>query len=951
MSRRRAKLLHAGLWLTLVAAPVPAQVHSGRIDVSVADDDRGAPLAGVALAAIGADSATAVTDRRGEAHFVNLAPGTYTVTATKAGFNEHRTRDLVVTADTALPLPIWMSVAGSARQTDIRVDARVIDVRAHAASTPILLPELQRVPWTRDPWSVLERVPAVIADHVNIGWADSGQQPVVQAKDADPSDNTWNLDGVTVTDMSAPATSSTELDFDMLQEMRVTTGGADPRIATPGAQVSLVMPSGTREWRGSARAYFGNHALQASNGTASLRNQLNSYSRAGDYKDFGAEGGGPLVRRRLLAWAAAGRSQPERRIFTRTGGGFVQTARDATTVESYAVKGTAVWTPRTRLVSTYVHDRKREFGRDASGVRPDETAVDERGSAAFFKGEINQTIRGSLFLAARYAHTSSDFTLEPRGGRAARAWRDDQGINHGSWSFYSTDRPQNAVALDAHRFWRAHQFTFGVGWRNASDVSRSGWPGGGRTLHRGYPTMTFVATRETALAGKGVYWSGYLGDTFVSDRFALNAAVRWDRSAGSIRPSSVAANPLVPGLLPALNAHEQTDAVVWNSLTPRVGVTYLLTEQQPTVIRASYAMFASQLPATLAASTASQIPDDAAVVFRGIDRNGNNVAESDEVTSVQGFSGFDPSDPARGNPDSFGGYKTPLTHELIVGGDRELSNGIGLTALLTWRRTARSNWLHYRGVTGSDYVLASRVTGTVPPVGTFDVPVYRVNDAAIPSDHGRVYEARDGYYQRYWGLEIAASKRLSNNWMMRLGFTTSDHREYFDGLDALQDPTPTVDAPNSNGGAVIRSTESHGRTGVFMLAPRYQFAGNMAYETKLGIDVGLNYLYRQGYSLPYFVTSTDPADALAPAGRRVLLVGDVGRSRLPNVHTLDARISKPFSSTGLHVVSVHLDFDVFNVFNRAMVLERGYDLALGNFNRVLAILNPRVVRLGARVSF
>jgi hypothetical protein len=40
---------------------------------------------------------------------------------------------------------------------------------------------------------------------------------------------------------------------------------------------------------------------------------------------------------------------------------------------------------------------------------------------------------------------------------------------------------------------------------------------------------------------------------------------------------------------------------VWNSFTPRVGFTLALGEAHKTIVRGSYAMFASQLPASQAA--------------------------------------------------------------------------------------------------------------------------------------------------------------------------------------------------------------------------------------------------------------------------------------------------------------------------------------------------------------
>lgn len=58
--------------------PAAAQVYTGRIDITVSDST-GALLPGVAVSISGPQSQEAVTDAKGEAHFLNLAPGAYQV--------------------------------------------------------------------------------------------------------------------------------------------------------------------------------------------------------------------------------------------------------------------------------------------------------------------------------------------------------------------------------------------------------------------------------------------------------------------------------------------------------------------------------------------------------------------------------------------------------------------------------------------------------------------------------------------------------------------------------------------------------------------------------------------------------------------------------------------------------------------------------------------------------
>ncbi len=397
-------------------------------------------------------------------------------------------------------------------------------------------------------------------------------------------------------------------------------------------------------------------------------------------------------------------------------------------------------------------------------------------------------------------------------------------------------------------------------------------------------------------------------------------------------------------------------------VTPRIGVTYALTESRKTIARGSYAIFASQLSATRG-NIISQIPATSTgsgyVYWQATDLNGNGIFDPGELVAggFLGTVGFDPANPLSGNPDRVGDYKVPLTHEVVLGMEHELRPNLGISANFTWRKLTNFNWEQYAGVTGSDYVQAGSLTGTLAPIGPFDVPLYVIPDSAVPSDFGSVFEHRNGYSQRFRGLEIAATKRMSNNWMLRVGWSTNDHREYFDNIDAIADPTPTVpsaslvlNSPNKDGGLVVTPTAGSGKGNIYLVLPKYQYIMNGAYQAKWNITLGMNYMFRQGYSTPYFRGSVQAAaDDLAPGGKSVLLVTDVGDYRLPNVHSLDGRISWALRYKGRY--GLNLDFDIFNMFNNSTVLARQIDTNLTGFNQVREIMNPRIFRLGARVQF
>ena len=143
----------------LVTSPASAQVFTGRIDTTV-QDGTGAVLPGVNVEISGPQNQNTVTDAQGEAHFLNLPPGTYQVKASLSGFAEYLNKSVAVAAGGSVPLRVTLSVAGVSEQVQVSVESPVVDPKRNNVSTTITNEELQNIPSARDPWVVLQTVPA-----------------------------------------------------------------------------------------------------------------------------------------------------------------------------------------------------------------------------------------------------------------------------------------------------------------------------------------------------------------------------------------------------------------------------------------------------------------------------------------------------------------------------------------------------------------------------------------------------------------------------------------------------------------------------------------------------------------------------------------------------------------------------------------------------------------------
>ena len=494
MRRRRIPRLAAGICcaiLALVVAPVSAQVHLGRIDVT-ALDVTGGVLLGASVEVTGPQDFFEVTDIRGEAHFLNLAVGTYQVRVTLQGFRPYVSENVPVVAGGSVALRVTLAVAGQEEDVEVSAPSPVIDPRRQTTETHVTLEELQNIPSARDPWVVLQTIPSIIVDRVNVGGAESGQQSNFTAKGATDNDNTWTMDGVPFTDMAA-LMSPSYYDFDMFQEMQINTGGADILGETPGVQVNLILKSGTNVPHGSTRIYFSTEDWQRTNLSPELADAIGGETRKGNrteqYSDYGFEVGGPLIEDRWWAWGSVGRTDVRVRTLIDT--------LDRMELTNYSLKTHVRATDTFQSSFTFFRNNKVKQGRDAGPTRPDPTTWDQNGPVNFYKGQANWLVGDSLFVTGRGSYVDAGFQFMPRGGLDKDVYFDDEGVWHNSFAFVKTDRPQWAALADANLFRGRHEVKFGFSWRRAVVESLTQWPGSKQyTIHIGYPLMLPIFTGD-----------------------------------------------------------------------------------------------------------------------------------------------------------------------------------------------------------------------------------------------------------------------------------------------------------------------------------------------------------------------------------------------------------------------------------------------------------------------
>ncbi len=954
------------------------QAQSGNIyGKAVAEDGSALPGVTVTLSGGGPTLVTA-TDSRGEFHFLTLAPGNnYGLKFELASFTTVDQKGVGVALGHNTDIRVTMKLTKVEAAVTVTGQAPLLDTKKVGTGATVTRDELDMIPTARDPWVVMQTIPGVQIDRLNVGGNQSGQQSIFVAKGAQTTQGSWNLDGVTVSDMASGASSPTYWDFDSFQEMQVVTGGSDPSIATAGVTLNMVTKRGTNDVHGSARVFITDKAWQAH---PALTDEMKTQSQApggGTFvgeqitgvQDYGLEVGGPVLKDRLWLWGSYGRDQID--LVT------VTNFPDKTTLED--INGKLNWQviPSNALTGFYLRGDKRKFGRSAAVNRPPATTVDQTGPNALYKIEDNQVISSNLVVDAFYSYLDEGFQLVPEGGLNAQTLLDAGAIWQNSYIAQYFKRPQHQALGSVNYFFNTgqlgHEIKGGGSYRNTAVQSIGIWPGNGLiAFQKGSGACSVdcgAITRQSLARTEVTYYSAYLSDTITMDRLTGSVGLRYDDQKGGVQAASVPGNPLFPSILPAASAAARDGIVHWQDVSPRLGLTYAIGDQRRTLARLSYARYANQLGA-YPNSQLSAIPGVAYAYYGWNDTNGNKLIDPGELNIAGGllkpavnFNPLNPTSPVSVNSID-PNMKSQKTDEIVAGIGHEIFANFAVDMAYTYRH-AKDFYFSYRAVPGAvnpaplAYQLDHTVTGTLPDGTPYSAPIYSIVGGKVvaQANPGSYFTNRPNYTQDFNGVELTVNKRLSSGWMMRASAAYNNTKQNV-GQGACVDPTnglyssgeDTVPGACENGG--LLSPNAGGGSGSFgnvNLQSKWQFNVSGAYQLPLGFTVAGNFYGRQGYPIAYYIIDATSADGIS----RRAYVTAIDAQRYGWAHQLDLRLDKnvPITST----VSATIAVDMFNVLNDITITQRNSRLLLASkatgTNTIFETQAPRIVRFSGRISF
>ncbi|MCX6581742.1 MAG: TonB-dependent receptor [Candidatus Aminicenantes bacterium] len=921
--------------LIIVAVGFGQSVQTGAISGTVTDQE-GTALPGITVIlkspALVVPQMTTVSNNAGVYRYPALPPGIYEVTFMLEGMNTIVRKDVVVNLGKSVEVDVSMALKTQEETVIVSGKAPTVDRQTTTKTANLDIQFLEYIPALRTLGSYLNITPGANNDSVHGGSV---------------RDTSYNLDGLNLSD---PVVGGQGVFFglDIMEEISVESGGLAAEYGQArGAVLNIVSKSGGNKLSGTASVYYRAQKLQSDNtkGTP-LEGAKTGYK----YEvEPGISIGGPLAKDKLWFFLSLSFNKREQNI-----SGYPYDAGLGNEVPSDDFR------PYPYLKLTYQPNQANKFSLsyNFSDIRRH-----HRG-ASIYQTELGTYVQTTPNHVVNLHWTRSfgaNFFMNFKvGGYYSIFKMLRKGTAPSEYEYY-TGRYSGPAAFDdinpRHRFqfntdgtWfvdnlgGSHEIKFGAEFLYAwsgremiySDIPDAyGFQVYRRYAYGGSPyyvqyNINFKSKYEMMNIGLFAQdnWS-------ISKNLTLNLGFRFESQHGYIPPQGRTEPLVLPGIVSYnRNVDKTISALNWNTISPRVSLIYDIFSNGSTLFKASFSRYYL--------ANISQY-------FDFINPN-----------SQSGYQGWANDDWSVDLENIFAvwgaptllGWKThkleaPYMDELTVGIERELFTdwSVGFRYIKKWDRKLIEDasfheldmdalmdegkliWTNWEEV---PYTETGAYAGNV-------VPFWNMLDF-FPSDTALVNPP--GANRDYDGLEFTLNKRYANGWQLNLSYVWQKSRGLI-GTD-FNDSwgyTGYFDSPNAHVNAI----------GEFPLERRHQVKLTGMVKGPWGVNFGTYFRYLSGERYTRTVRSTYYGIPLNQ-GATVVFAEERGSRMLPAEVILDLKVEKAFR---LGPVNIRAFVDIFNLFNnnKATDVEDMSNHPTLIFENMVAIQNPRIFRLGAKIEF
>ena len=1019
-----ASLVSLGACVT----PVFAQaIHEGKLTGTVAGSDA-AVLPG-ATVEISSPSLmrtrSAATSGTGTYVFLNLPIGRYTVTASLAGFKTIVRENIDVSADATVTLDFVLPVGAVTETVKVTAEGPIVDTKSSMVDSRIDQALLTRIPTSRDAFLDL----ALTTPGMGEGSGAPTQSTEFQSPTAygsSTNENVFLINGVNTTNPEAGSFGSlVNVNYDAVEEVRVVALGSKAEYGSfSGAAIDVVTKSGSNAFHGTG-AFYSLLGSPSSNQPGPNDNLGAPWlyvgegeQLAGDTKkdwEGSATIGGPIKKDSLWFFGAYN--------YLRSSTLPPRWSLQSESWNNYGDAKVSAVPSKNHLIWGSYHYENNDGNGWSWGSEP---AWDT--SMTYGTKTKNHT-------------AAAQWQWSPSGATAASAkflgfWKDDQPylpsdrlphpgyINWWKWADYgiggafpyldaqkaNRQTIQADVSHYADGFLGSHDIKFGVQYtkgrgnrlegyfqnyanflypyrwtQNVSEMQE--WYGDTGLLfyNNKYITNPFLTVRTADSTG-----------LFVDDRWSLNKrttidlGLRFDHMTtkyGTGKVYDLLTSPdQVGGGLQVLRDRASTPNIFdFKTWSPRIGLSYALTDDGKTVARAAYGRYYLPLSIEFLRRFGPDAPETTLVTqifevgpWSEVDTNGDGVIDVQETRdAARKVAGLTPlSEESRQNDSSWtlnvaDNVKDQHTDEVTLNVEREIARNMSISGTYVYKHTSDifanipinrntgQQWEYERipfdtlagqhvmlySVVQKDYNGDGVVNGDdIAWIG--DNTTYQVQN--MPTFDG-IKPKRD-----YHALQFVWKKRYADRWQALGSFVYSTSSGI--GRRSFREDF-NVEGPmfyDDNWMGTLNYTINN-LTGLLPFTPKYEFKLSGSYTIpRVEIDLGARFRTHSGRpfwqqeSYPTLTQFGGPPDGVVDPGGlpQIVAVDPKNPGYFPTLTLLDLHFEKRFKFGKEQ--SVRFIVDGFNIFNSFTPTDAD---PLNEFGKVTSIPQSRRFRFGARYEF
>jgi hypothetical protein len=1026
--------------LIFVANPVRGQtIDYGKLTGTITTDT-GEPLPGVTVTvtsdALIGGARSAVTPANGGYAFLNLRVGTYKLTATLPSFKTAIQENIRIQADSVRVVNIALTPGAVEEEITVTAAPPIVDARSSTTSTSIDATLLDKIPTSRDAFYDLTLSAPGMQNHGNPGA--TGWMPSPTAYSGASNENVFLLNGVNATSpQGASFGSLLRVNYNAVEEVRLIALGSKAEYAAfSGVAVDVLTKQGGNVFHGNV-AVYSNLGKGANNqpdatklgkvGEADL--YISPSPSTGQPEEIATRTtrnlsgtfslGGPIIKDKVWFYADADYADVKTDTpiwpYDETFKGFLGD-----------IKLTAApWTNHRAWISYHFESNAQGNGTWDRTWDPEvnygEDSIRHSISAQWQWMPTGKTVVTAKYLGFWHSPTQTIPDDAPEWPAYINWWKWYRyGVNGSFPNLYRGIAKRNTLQADVshyvENFLGEHDIKFGVQLTKGSLKSIGGYFRG--YANQAYPQrwcgpnvnymVNWYGDTGLKMYSRQVHQSPYsvvrtsdAAGLFFDDqwtptrRLTVNLGLRYDVMTSKYGKGEVYEQPSTPaGLNESMTVVRDTKGSTnifdFKTLGPRIGITYSLTSDMKTILRASYGRYYLPLAAEYLKGSGPDAPiQDRDWVYYTVpwsiaDANGDKTVDYFEIMNsaralhdlTPDYNYWNTNDPSW-KLNVAPGVKDQYTDQFTVNLERELFSDFSAGLTYIYKNT-KNEYLYWRinKATGTEweYTKIPWTTSYGVPLNLYSIVLHDFNgDGAInQGDINWMWNSgNDGCevrnlpefdgikpHRSYNGLQLVLKKRYSNRWQMLGSFLYS-------GSDGVGRRSIRTDV-NFEGPMIMNdyflgviNQLVNNMEGPLPFTSKYEFKFSGSYLIP-GIEADLGLRFRWNSGRPFWPTqdfpannpygAVDPNKATTNNGTfcRTVAIDVKDPWYYPSEAILDLRLARDFKIGG-NKLNVALDW--LNALNADVPSYIG-EGALHPVGRVTSVTIPsRMLRLNIRFDF